>query len=311
MLDIHFKDDVLGAVTSDGCISFCRLSTPASIGHPQLEGLEMYRCFSPETLVLSFAWHPTLPNVIGVTLSTGEVKLCKLSYDGPAAVPSINHEASDTVVDIHSHDLEAWTLAFQPSADGVLSGGDDATLKYSGVPALEDNLTGEQSWLSDSFDSGEAALQWQNKKIHGAGVTAILPLSEDVVVTGSYDDHIRVLSLPKAGKKDVLAEMDLGGGVWRLTVVERQPCGLDQGSYLKFVLLASCMHAGARVVQITRTESGTWDIEVLARFEEHKSMNYGSDVCPSERGLDDGRLFVSTSFYDKLVCLWRYGKPES
>jgi len=63
------------------------------------------------------------------------------------------------------------------------------------------------------------------------------------------------------------------------------------------------MHAGARVVELRRDAEGQWRIEVLARFEEHKSMNYGSDVQPA-----DGRVktIVSTSFYDKLLCLWRY-----
>ena len=41
----------------------------------------------------------------------------------------------------------------------------------------------------------------------------------------------------------------------------------------------------------------------MARFEEHKSMNYGSDVQPNS---DTVKSIVSTSFYDKLLCLWRF-----
>ena len=69
-------------------------------------------------------------------------------------------------------------------------------------------------------------------------------------------------------------------------------------------MLASCMHAGARIVELQRDTEGQWQIDVLARFEEHKSMNYGSDVQPG-----DGKVkkIVSTSFYDKLLCLWSYG----
>ena len=68
------------------------------------------------------------------------------------------------------------------------------------------------------------------------------------------------------------------------------------------VILASCMHAGARVVRLAQNRAGDWAFDVLAKFEEHKSMNYGSDVQPGE-----GRVksIVSTSFYDKLLCLWR------
>jgi diphthamide biosynthesis protein 7 len=66
------------------------------------------------------------------------------------------------------------------------------------------------------------------------------------------------------------------------------------------------MHAGARIVRVQVDEEGQWSIEVLAKFEEHKSMNYGSDAQP--QGSEDGgqRIIVSTSFYDKLLCLWRF-----
>ena len=49
-----------------------------------------------------------------------------------------------------------------------------------------------------------------------------------------------------------------------------------------YTLLASCMHAGSRIVRLGRSgdESGEWTFTVLAKFEEHKSMNYGSDVQP-------------------------------
>ena len=63
------------------------------------------------------------------------------------------------------------------------------------------------------------------------------------------------------------------------------------------------MHAGARMVRLKRGQDGAWSFEVLARFEEHKSMNYGSAVQPSQ---DAVKAVVSTSFYDKLLCLWRF-----
>lgn len=89
------------------------------------------------------------------------------------------------------------------SADGkaVFSGGDDATLRFGG-PAGE----------------------WSDRRTHGAGVTAILPLAneENVTVTGSYDDRIRVLFTPQVGRKQMLAEQDLGGGVWRLKMLREE-----------------------------------------------------------------------------------------
>ena len=85
------------------------------------------------------------------------------------------------------------------------------------------------------------------------------------------------------------------------------------------------MHAGTRVIRLrgVKTELGsneagvanadsvTWEyeFEIVARFEEHESMNYASDVQPlvttSGALMTTGRTVVSTSFYDKLMCLWR------
>ena len=63
------------------------------------------------------------------------------------------------------------------------------------------------------------------------------------------------------------------------------------------------MHAGSRVVRLCKGQDGGWQFEVLARFEEHKSMNYASDVQPSG---GTAKSIISTSFYDKLLCLWRF-----
>ena len=68
-------------------------------------------------------------------------------------------------------------------------------------------------------------------------------------------------------------------------------------------MLASCMHAGSRILSLCKGENGTWMFEVVAKFDEHASMNYGSDMQPCE---GDVKSIVSTSFYDKLLCLWQF-----
>lgn len=85
------------------------------------------------------------------------------------------------------------------------------------------------------------------------------------------------------------------------------------------IILASCMHAGSRMVRLSRSaddedgdssssssssSSSKWSFEVLGMFEEHESMNYGSDVQPG--GVSNVKTIVSTSFYDKLLCVWRF-----
>ena len=68
------------------------------------------------------------------------------------------------------------------------------------------------------------------------------------------------------------------------------------------------MHAGTRIVQLSRS-GDEWEFTVQAKFEEHKSMNYGSDVQPVQRAQEGGqRTIVSTSFYDKLMCVWQFGE---
>lgn len=78
------------------------------------------------------------------------------------------------------------------------------------------------------------------------------------------------------------------------------------------------MHAGTRIVQVIHEEKKKkddddkeeeWRFHVLAKFEEHESMNYGSDVQPEKKKekkeeKKERKKIVSTSFYDRRMCLW-------
>ncbi|KAG9692423.1 WD40 repeat-like protein, partial [Aureobasidium melanogenum] len=287
ILDIHFSPHdptLLAVAASTGCLQLFRFSASTA----SLEPLSTYQFFSPEILVLSLAWHPTSSHVLGVTASNGGVYTVDVSVAETGA--------QDTGKEILVHELEAWTLAFSHTGKEVWSGGDDATLRFSTLPSIS---TSESQEEEDFLPT-----QWQDRRAHNAGVTAILPLTHEpnILITGSYDDTIRILSCPQIGRKQVLAEENLEGGVWRLKLLTSSP---QDGKYM---VLASCMHAGTRIVIVTKDEGGEWGIEVLARFEEHKSMNYGSDVQP---GSTDGgeQTIISTSFYDKLLCLWTFDLP--
>lgn len=96
-------------------------------------------------------------------------------------------------------------LAFSVLDDGrtdVFSGGDDMVLQRCSVN-----------------DNDEPTKLWQDRRIHQAGVTAILPFDNELVLSGSYDDHVRLLFTPFTGRRQVLAEAYLGGGVWRLKLL--------------------------------------------------------------------------------------------
>ncbi|KAJ9492711.1 hypothetical protein VN97_g492 [Penicillium thymicola] len=152
---------------------------------------------------------------------------------------------------------------------------------------------------------------------HTAGVTAILPLGvplvddAPVLLTGCYDESLRVYHATRKG--EVLAEQGLDGGVWRLQLLNTTRIPVSGGpsnvSEYRFLVLASCMHAGTRLVRVTckqKDGAPNWEIEVLAKFTEHESMNYASGVWEGGQGTtqSSGILCVSSSFYDRRLCVW-------
>ena len=297
----------------------------------------MTQIFAADSLITSLAFDPT-SSFLATTQSTGEVHLLH-----------INQHAQDfgyvtLQSDIHSHKpLEAWCVAFGAAPQTTNFADDRACTIYSGGDdsALLATSYDRSSTHSASGHQGHTAL----KKLHGAGVVAILPLPvQDIVLTGSYDEHIRVIN---TASKTVLAEARLGGGVWRLKPFDipehRRPWTLKRRkrskewkpdndisnaddedelsteAYLK--VLCSCMHAGSRVIEVVQSPEGGWRVEILAKFDfegwEERRLNYGSDVQPRVAGVingngesETGRWCVSTSFYDKLVCLWRFEEGE-
>ena len=238
--------------------------------------------------------------------------------------------------DLGGHDgLEAWTLAFTPPhptsksmPQSLYTGGDDSKLRCLSFPSLG-SLRHPLSEIVRASPGGARGMRG-----HDAGVTAILPLplgttaGTDILLTGSYDDHVRVFAVHdyrhnSSSKPCVLTEKNLGGGVWRLRFLDRESEKVE-GGHRVFRVLASCMHAGTRLLEIEGDKEGEWEIRVLARFEEHESMNYGSDVQPVRKrewrgvrpsqaeGIEEdkqedkkGRNVVSTSFYDRRLCVWK------
>jgi diphthamide biosynthesis protein 7 len=265
-----------------------------------MSGGEIEPSVSEEILFLSFGWHPSRADAMAITTSTGHVYLVRLpTFDG-------NWELDTEPVITHM--LETWCVSISPglAAPGtsdqatgtgdlpfrVYSGGDDSKLRFRTC-----------NWTDGVLAESLPALESRG---HDAGVTAILPLLEqddghELIVTGSYDEHIRLFSVPPFGKPKNLAESSLGGGVWRLKLIDLDTAPSPDYNW-RARILASCMHAGARVVELLETAGSQHQFRVLGRFEEHKSMNYGSDVQP---GWKDKLSVVSTSFYDKLLCLWK------
>ncbi|KKA28006.1 hypothetical protein TD95_004847 [Thielaviopsis punctulata] len=320
LLDLHFhqKPDntgaaVLVAVTSTGTVTFHTLDPLAQPSAPLSDlACRRFESVAEDTLILFCAWHPTEHDLMAVTTSDGRVILARVdleTYDikGFREIPIEN-------------ELENWFVALTPTdstAEGekaftILSGGDDAVMRWTSCVFKSDDdvCTDNEDDLGLALPYPPATLRNQ----HMAGITAILPLpnkltdGSTLLISGSYDDTIRLFAFKPQHETygirscRLLAEKNLGGGVWRVKVMHESQDGKAM------TLLVSCMYAGTRIVRLvneTRDDDG-WTFQVLAKFEEHKSMNYGSEFVPGffcEEGKE--RLVISTSFYDKLMCVWR------
>lgn len=256
----------------------------------------------PTVLVLALAWSmlPAWPSSIAVSLSTGQIGI--FDYRIPDAPMRF----------VPAHSLEAWTIAWSTTTDldgspYLYSGGDDSALS---VHNTRDIL---HMGAPDTSPSVEMVYECTSRdaKTHGAGVTAILPLTvesarnREILLTGSYDEFLRILVPKLPGRRTaVLAEKRLDGGVWRLKQLEA-PQAAPAGEK-KFKILASCMHAGVKIVEVSCSDED-WSIRILGSFEEHESMNYASDAQQEENDEEDPRskTYISSSFYDKRLCAWQ------
>lgn len=252
---------------------------------------------------LAFSYHGMRPTMLAVTSSDGGAAL--LEYDpADSFYRQIMQEFSHTTTE----GMQAWTCAFTFDNSNILTGGDDSALQCAPISLIHDDsretfqLNYEDTWGLYGDPN------WRDTRTHEAGVTAILILDETLFLTGSYDERVRLLAKPLGAPRLIefaTTRID-GGGVWRL----REMAKFGKREWL---VLASCMHAGARILRVGKWDGAEQDrIEVLAAFTEHQSMNYGSDFQPLKvwggRPPDRGAewTIVSTSFYDKRVCLWRW-----
>lgn len=321
VLDIHFSPQnkaILAVASSTGRVIFYELITGSTESDPHITHIETIKVTEDDIIVTSVAWNPTIPDQLVITLTNGEVgalivpsPILEGSGDTRPIAKHLEEEVELNV--LFHHSLEAWTTFVLPREwpfSGFLSGGDDAVLAYSALPHEEHK---------DSFVN--ALVPWSNRRIHSAGVTAILPLTIKadklhVYLTGSYDDHLRILSVPGSPKvtnqrqPQVLHERNLEGGVWRLKLIRARTTQTSEGSRYSAIVLVSCMYAGTKIVELfvsldAEEGHGSWDSAIVANFTEHESMCYACDV-QAEKNDDTMRTIISCSFYDKRLCLWRW-----
>lgn len=352
ILDLHFipGEPIFAVASSTGAISIYTLSLvaqdpgsdPGKAGKIPYEWsfkhIKTHQVFPTKILVLSFIWlsySTTIdsPPLLAATNSAGEIYIISFSDWDFTDFQILNDE-----LPINTHDAEAWCCAFCPSTRCLYSGGDDSWLRVVDLTLAA---------LQDPEDTDGLTGQANTIRGHDAGVTAILPLQyrqHRMFLTGSYDDNIRLYSWQNSSgqplpKPRELAKLNLGGGVWKLKFLEDHPVRDGPREHVKLRVLASCMHIGAKIVEVSFDGSEEWRMDVKAEVNVHESMCYGSDVLPFPPGIkareevadagsevtgqerevtatfdidrDEKRLIVSTSFYDKLLFVWIFDPTAS
>lgn len=186
----------------------------------------------------------------------------------------------------HAHELEAWTVGFDANNPDILySGGDDCSWKCWDIRCR----------LESTGMARCSSMIWADRKSHGAGVCCISSslLQPNVLCTGSYDDIARLWDVRYPAKPLLSADVNTGGGVWRLKWHPTDP----------ELILAACMYNG---FAIFRANGASHTFERVESYPYQQGLAYGAGWCHCVD--EDGTSLVATcSFYDKLLHLWSPG----
>ncbi|XP_071722796.1 uncharacterized protein [Rutidosis leptorrhynchoides] len=247
---------LLGQADADGCLRIHQLEGSEDGGNTlrEMTGEKV-----SSSMCLYLDWNPS-----GTSITVG------LS-NGSVLINSLAESQLETVQEWKAHDFEVWTTSFdihQP--DLVYTGSDDC--KFS-------------CW---DLRDGPSKLAFQNSNVHKMGVCCIVksPDEPNTVLTGSYDEILRVWDVRSTSKPVNESSICLGGGVWRIKYHPHV-----QGS-----VLAACMHNGFAIVKI-----GDKEAQVVETYSKHDSLAYGADWQKGERNTS---VIATCSFYDKLLRIW-------
>ena len=207
-----------------------------------------------------------------------------------------------------AHDLETWAIHFQSRQRGegsspmIYTGADDCCFK---------------AW--DARGDLERPV-FVNRREHGAGVTCIAssPHDSNVVVTGSYDEFLRLWDVRNTSRpvmRVLSADTDkvhCGGGVWRIKFHPVNPK----------LLLVACMHDGFKIMHVDyaadalEADGAHAPVRTMHHYEGHASLAYGADWVRMQGNGGDGvedkeadascttAIVATCSFYDRALHVW-------
>lgn len=221
------------------------------------------------SMCLCMDWHPSASSI-----SLGH-------SDGSLSLVTVKDDKVQVSQSWPSHDYEVWATSFDVHRPNLLySGSDDCCFSCWDLRAPTNDVV------------------FRNAKAHRMGVCCISQhlANTNILLTGSYDEFLRVWDVRSTSRPVCEKSLCLGGGVWR---IKHHPCKSN-------LVLTACMHNGFAIVRI---EDG--DIQVVESYCKHESLAYGADWQRGEmsaQGMQRQGLLVATcSFYDRLLRIW---KPE-
>jgi diphthamide biosynthesis protein 7 len=170
---------------------------------------------------------------------------------------------------------EVWSCSFAAEGKLVVTGADDAKIKFWDPRALARPV----QVLANHFE---------------AGVTVISPHPRNphLLAAGSYDETVGIFDIRYASQKMISRSDKLGGGVWR---IQWHPERDDR-------MLLAVMHGGCRVVELDPDDDFKPILKVVKEFTKHESMAYGADWLVNDD--DTIEAAASCSFYDRACYLW-------
>jgi diphthine methyl ester acylhydrolase len=200
--------------------------------------------------------------------------------DGSLSVVSMREDRLEVSTGWAAHQYEVWTCYFDRARSHLLySGSDDCCFCCWDLRESPSNVV------------------FRNKKSHSMGVCCIAqnPVEGNMLLTGSYDEYLRVWDMRLMAKPVNENSINLGGGVWRM---KYHPSIAD-------VVLAACMHNGFTIVKV-----GAGDPMVMETYSKHESLAYGADWQIREAAEQNGNssIVATCSFYDRLLRVWQ---PEN
>lgn len=205
-------------------------------------------------------------SALSVSCSGPSLLVCSSSSGRVAA---FDRATGERTTNAKPHALEAWVARVAYDGTSVLSGSDDSLLCLTDLRSLSTSTN----------------------RHHAAGVTLIERMGDPYILTGSYDEHMRIFDIRMLTRPPVCSLRLPGCGPWRAHPL---PLSSPASSGLWCV---AAMYGGMAIVDVNTNEMK------IKQIVEHESLVYGAHSVAPPLSCRSS-LFTSCSFYSPSLALW-------